>query len=197
MQRMSESKEGKMVVLSAPSGAGKTTVAMHLLNLPEMNLSFSVSACSRPPRGSEVEGKDYYFLTTDEFKKKISNKEFIEWEEVYPGRYYGSLVSEVKRIWRSGKHVLFDIDVKGAMSIKRLYDEKALTLFIMPPSLEVLEERLRTRSTDSPEEIKRRIGKAREEMTYAGSFDHVIINNRLADALAEAEDLVKKFLDQQ
>jgi len=184
-----------MVVLSAPSGAGKTTVARHLLGIESLNLSFSISACSRPRRVNEVDGRDYYFLSEDEFLEKVRADEFVEWEEVYPGRFYGTLRSEVERIWTLGRHVLFDIDVKGAMSIKRIYGNLALSVFVMPPSLEILEARLRSRSTDSTGDIRRRLEKAQEELTFAGQFDRVIINDRLEKTLVEAGEAVRQFLE--
>lgn len=184
--------ENKVMVFSAPSGAGKTTIVTHLLKAFN-KLEFSVSATSRAPRGQEVDGKDYYFLSVKEFKKRIKNGEFVEYEEVYPGSFYGTLKSEVERIWAKGNVIMFDVDVKGGVSIKRIFGEKAFTVFIMPPSLEVMEQRLRARGTDSEEAIKTRVAKAAEEMTYAAKFDAVLVNDVLEESFEKAERLVKLF----
>ena len=184
--------ENKVMVFSAPSGAGKTTIVTHLLKAFN-KLEFSVSATSRAPRGQEVDGKDYYFLSVKEFKKRIKNNEFVEYEEVYPGSFYGTLKSEVERIWAKGNVIMFDVDVKGGVSIKRIFGEKAFTVFIMPPSLEVMEKRLRARGTDSEEAIKTRVAKAAEEMTYASKFDAVLVNDVLEESFEKAERLVKLF----
>lgn len=180
------------MVFSAPSGAGKTTIVTHLLKAFN-KLEFSVSATSRAPRGQEVDGKDYYFLSVKEFKKRIKNNEFVEYEEVYPGSFYGTLKSEVERIWAKGNVIMFDVDVKGGVSIKKIFGEKAFTVFIMPPSLEVMEQRLRARGTDSEEAIKTRVAKAAEEMTYAAKFDAVLVNDVLEESFEKAERLVKLF----
>ena len=184
--------ENKVMVFSAPSGAGKTTIVTHLLKTFN-KLEFSVSATSRSPRGQEVDGKDYYFLSVKEFKKRIKNGEFVEYEEVYPGSFYGTLKSEVERIWAKGNVIMFDVDVKGGVSIKKIFGEKAFTVFIMPPSLEVMEKRLRARGTDSEEAIKTRVAKAAEEMTYAAKFDAVLVNDVLEESFEKAERLVKLF----
>lgn len=186
--------KGKLIIFSAPSGSGKTTIVKHLLskNYP---LEFSVSATSRPPRGTEVDGKDYYFLSTDEFRKKIDNNEFLEWEEVYPGRYYGTLKSEVERIRNSGKNVIFDVDVVGGCNIKEYYGEDALSVFIQPPSVEELRNRLKARSTDSDEVIATRVAKAEYELSFSTKFDAVIINDNLEVAFVETEQLVTNFLE--
>lgn len=184
---------GKLIIFSAPSGSGKTTIVQHLLD-KGFNLEFSISACNRSPRGKEKHGKDYYFLSTDEFKHKIKNQEFIEWEEVYPGRFYGTLKSEVARIWEKGNTVLFDVDVVGGVNIKTQFGDKALSVFIMPPSVEALEQRLIKRATDSNEEIQKRVAKAEEEIAYARHFDFVILNDDLNRAKQEAEDLLHNFL---
>lgn len=184
--------ENKVMVFSAPSGAGKTTIVTHLLKAFN-KLEFSVSATSRAPRGQEVDGKDYYFLSVKEFKKRIKNNEFVEYEEVYPGSFYGTLKSEVERIWAKGNVIMFDVDVKGGVSIKRIFGEKAFTVFIMPPSLEVMEQRLRARGTDSEDAIKTRVAKAAEEMTYAAKFDAVLVNDVLEESFEKAERLVKLF----
>ncbi len=185
--------EGKLLIFSAPSGAGKTTIVRHLLEkFPQ--LEFSVSACSRMPRDGEVNGKDYYFLTVDEFRNRIEKGEFVEWEEVYPGSYYGTLWSEVKRIWDKGHHVMFDVDVKGGVNLKRKFPNNSLAVFVMPPSIDELRERLLKRGTETEESLKVRIGKAQEEMTYANQFDYVLTNNQVETAFAEAERIVENFL---
>ncbi len=185
--------EGKLLIFSAPSGAGKTTIVRHLLEkFPE--LEFSVSACSRPPRNGEVDGTDYYFLTVDQFRDKIENGEFVEWEEVYPGSYYGTLWSEVKRIWAKGHHVMFDVDVKGGINLKRKFPKNSLAVFVMPPSIEELKNRLMRRGTETEESISIRIGKAQEEMTYANLFDYILTNNQVETAFEEAERIVKSFI---
>ena len=175
--------ENKVMVFSAPSGAGKTTIVTHLLETFK-KLEFSVSATSRAPRGQEI---------VKDFKKKIKNKEFVEYEEVYPGSFYGTLKSEVERIWAKGNVIMFDVDVKGGVSIKKIFGEKSFTVFIQPPSLEVMEQRLRARGTDSEEAIKTRIAKASEEMTYAAKFDCVLVNDVLEESFAKAERLVTLF----
>lgn len=184
---------GKVIIFSAPSGAGKTTIVRHLLEkFPQ--LEFSISATSRAPRGSEQNGIDYHFLTADVFKQKIAANEFVEWEEVYADNYYGTLKSEVQRIWAKGNVILFDVDVKGGLNIKRIYGSDALAVFVMPPSVEVLRQRLQTRSTDSPEAIERRVRKAEEEITYASGFDVVVLNDNLSDALQKAEKVIGNFI---
>jgi guanylate kinase len=186
-------KSGKLIIFSAPSGAGKTTIVRALLkDIP--NLRFSVSAASRPKRPNEIDGKDYYFIPVDEFRKKIENDEFLEWEEVYENNFYGTLKSEVDRIWESGNHVIFDVDVVGGLNIKKYYGDRALALFVMPPSVEELEKRLRNRSTESESDLKRRIEKARYEMTFAPQFDEVIVNDDLEKAVSEAKFVVENFL---
>ena len=185
--------QGKVVIFSAPSGAGKTTIVKALLATHE-RLSFSVSACSRAPRGQEIDGKDYHFIGVSGFKSKIHNNEFVEWEEVYEGRFYGTLKSEVERIWKRGNHVVFDVDVVGGVNIKKQFGKKALAVFVMPPSIEMLEQRLHGRATDSKEEIEKRIAKAEEEIAYARHFDHTILNDDLEVAKNEAEELLNAFL---
>lgn len=184
--------EGKLFIFSAPSGSGKTTIVRKLLE-KNLNLEFSISATSRPKRGNEIDGKDYYFLSADEFKAKIAKDEFIEWEEVYENRFYGTLKSEMERIWNKGKHVIFDVDVIGGINIKKKYPERALSIFIMPPSIEELEKRLILRSSDSQEDIETRINKATEELTYANQFDTIIINDVLEEAIQKAEQEVRNF----
>lgn len=186
--------QGKLVIFSAPSGAGKTTIVQHLLTKPELKLEFSISACSRKPRKNELHGKDYYFLSVDEFRKKISENAFLEWEEVYDGLYYGTLFSEVQRIRSGGNNVLFDVDVKGGINIKNYYKENALSVFVQPPDIHTLANRLRSRSTDSEEEIAKRVNKAAYELEFASYFDFVLINDNLQDTLQNAEILVKDFL---
>jgi len=186
-------KEGKLVIFSAPSGAGKTTIVKHLLSL-DLNFGFSISATTRKPRGAEQDGKDYYFLSPEDFRSRIDHDEFLEWEEVYPGCLYGTLKSEVDRICKNGQNILFDVDVVGGSNIKKYYREKALAVFIQPPSIQELENRLIARSTDHIEVIKSRIAKAEHELSYANLFDIIIINDRLDDAFREAEDKVRQFL---
>lgn len=186
--------EGKLVIFSAPSGAGKTTIVRHLLKVfPQ--LEFSVSACSRAKRGHETNGVDYYFLSVEEFKKKIEANEFIEWEEVYKDNFYGTLKVEVERIWKKGMHVIFDVDVVGGLHLKNQFKDSALALFVMPPSIQHLESRLKMRETETPESIARRIGKAANELKTADLFDKIILNDNLEQAFAEAEKVVAEFLE--
>jgi guanylate kinase len=186
--------EGKLIIFSAPSGAGKTTIVKHLLSIiPE--ISFSISCTTRPKRENETDGKDYYFLSEEEFKLKIKNQEFIEYEEVYDGRFYGTLHSEIERLWAQGKQVIFDIDVKGGLNLKNQFKDRALAVFIAPPSLKDLEERLKNRNTENEESLKIRIQKADEELSFAKDFDAVIINDNLERAKNKAENLVKSFLN--
>ncbi|MBR4437625.1 MAG: guanylate kinase [Bacteroidales bacterium] len=184
--------KNKVMVFSAPSGAGKTTIVRHLLENFN-NLEFSVSATSRAPRGKEENGKDYYFLSVEEFKQRIANKEFVEYEEVYPGSFYGTLKSEVERIWAKGNVILFDVDVKGGVNIKKIFGEKSYTVFIQPPSLEVMEQRLRARGTDTDQAIQTRVAKAAQEMTYAPQFDTILVNDKLEDSFAKADKIVEEF----
>lgn len=188
--------EGKLFIFSAPSGSGKTTIVRSLLE-KELGLEFSISATSRPKRQNEVDGKDYYFLSAEDFKEKIAADEFVEWEEVYHDRFYGTLKSELERIWAKGKHVIFDVDVVGGLNIKKIYPVKALSIFIMPPSVDELEKRLIHRSTDSTDDIKTRINKANKELSYAENFDIIIINDELEKAIQEAEQIVLKFINQE
>lgn len=186
--------DGKLIVFSAPSGSGKTTIVKYLLAQEELKLDFSISATSRAPRGNEVDGKDYYFLSLEDFKKKIKNDEFLEWEEVYRDNFYGTLKSEVERIWAKGKNVIFDIDVVGGLDIKEIYPEKTLAVFVKPPSIEELKIRLKKRQTESPDKINMRVAKASIELATAPQFDHIIINNDLNTALEEAYGLVSEFV---
>ncbi len=185
--------EGKCIIFSAPSGAGKTTIVRHLLS-KSFNLAFSISAASRNKRDYEIDGKDYYFLNVNEFKSKIENEEFLEWEEVYKNNFYGTLKSEIKRIWAEGKHVIFDVDVIGGINLKEIFGKKALSIFVMPPSIDELEERLIKRNTESQESLKRRIGKAREEIQYSSEFDYILVNDNLEKACKEAELTLTSFL---
>lgn len=187
-------EDGKLIVFSAPSGSGKTTIVKYLLAQEELKLDFSISATSREPRGAEVDGKDYYFLSLKEFKNKIKNEEFLEWEEVYRDNFYGTLKSEVNRIWAEGKNVIFDIDVVGGLDIKEIYPERTLAVFVKPPSIEELKIRLKKRKTESDEKINMRIAKASIELATAPQFDHIIINNDLNEALEEAYTLVADFV---
>ncbi len=187
-------KEGKLIVFSAPSGSGKTTIVRHLLEQDDLNLEFSISATSRAKRGKEVDGKDYYFLSAKEFKTKIKNDEFLEWEEVYRDNFYGTLKTEVERIWKQGKHVIFDIDVSGGLRIKRKFPKETLAVFVKPPSIDELKIRLKKRKTENDDKINMRIAKASVELATAPQFDKVIKNYDLAIALKEAEELVADFV---
>ena len=188
-------ENGKLVIFSAPSGSGKTTIVKHLLKTFPGQLAFSISATSRPRRGEEKEGKDYHYLSKEEFKRRIDNKEFLEWEEVYAGTYYGTLRSEVERIWADGKAVIFDIDVEGGLNLKGQFKDRSLAVFVMPPSIKILEERLRSRQTDTQESIARRIAKAEKELKTAELFDVFILNEKLEEACEKAEKLMKEFLN--
>lgn len=186
--------ENKVIIFSAPSGAGKSTIVNHILSLhPE--LEFSISATSRAPRGQERHGIEYYFFSADEFRKMITEDKFVEHEEVYPGSFYGTLKSEVERIWSKGHAIVFDIDVQGGVNLKRIFGEQALSVFIQAPSVEVLKERLIGRGTDTHEAIERRVAKAASEMEFAaGKFDYVLVNDDLQTAFTEAESVISKFL---
>lgn len=186
---------GKLIVFSAPSGAGKTSIVHRLLKT-ELPLAFSVSACSRPKRPEEVDGVDYYFLTPEAFKQRIDNHEFLEWEEVYPGSYYGTLKSELDRIWNLGKHVVFDVDVVGGVNIKKLYPKETLSIFVMPPSIEELENRLNIRGTESPESLAKRLNKAKWEISFAGQFDYQLLNDNLDRSTPEIQAVITEFIKQ-
>lgn len=186
-------KNGKIIIFSAPSGAGKSTLIGHLLErFPQ--LEFSISATSRAPRGSEVNGKEYYFLTNEEFKNKVAAGEFVEWEEVYAGTCYGTLRSELKRIWDKGHVIVFDVDVKGGVNLKKIFGDDALSIFVMPPSVEELRRRLEKRGTDTPETIAKRVAKAEEEITYAPLFDKIVVNDSLETAIADATRITESFI---
>ena len=189
-----QNTSGKCIIFSAPSGAGKTTIVRHLLR-KEPRLAFSVSACSREPRHNETDGKDYYFLGVEGFRQKIEEEAFVEWEEVYQDNYYGTLKSEIERIWAQGKAVIFDVDVVGGLNLKKQFGEQALGVFVQPPSIEELENRLRSRSTESEDRILVRMSKARQELAHAVGFDVVLHNVYLDQACAEAEKLVADFLN--
>jgi guanylate kinase len=190
-------QEGKLIIFSAPSGSGKTTLVRHLLSVMPDKLQFSISATSRPKRGVELNGKDYHYLTVEEFKEKIKNNEFLEWEEVYAGTHYGTLRSEVERIWKEGKNVIFDIDVQGGLNLKHQFGDKALAVFVMPPSIKILEQRLNSRQTDSPESIALRVEKAEQELQTAKLFDCFILNEYLETACKESERVVTEFLSKK
>lgn len=187
-------KRGKLVIFSAPSGSGKSTIIQSLLNR-DLNLSFSISATSRAPRGTEKNGVEYYFISPEEFRQRIANGEFLEYEEVYAGKFYGTLKSEVERILDSGRNVIFDVDVVGGLNIKKYYGDQALALFIQPPSIEELEKRLKHRATDAPEVIASRVAKAEYELSFAPRFDHIIVNDILEKAQGEAYQTIRQFLD--
>lgn len=186
---------GKLIIFSAPSGAGKTTIVHHILQKFSGQLEFSISACTRTKRSNEIDGKDYYFIPTEVFKQKIKKNEFVEWEEVYQGQFYGTLKSELNRIWNAGKQVIFDLDVQGGLNLKRKFGRQALAIFVMPPSIEILELRLRQRQTETSESIAKRVSKARQELLVADQFDKVIMNETLEIACLNAEKLISEFLN--
>ena len=183
------------MIFSAPSGSGKSTIVNHILGLYPDTMEFSVSATSRPPRGEEKDGKEYYFLTAEKFREMIGEGKFVEYEEVYEGRFYGTLKSECERIWGAGHVIIFDVDVKGGVSLKNYFGDAALSIFIKAPSVEVLRERLVKRGTDSPEAIEERVAKAEQELAYAPKFDYLLVNDDLSTAFAESEKVVEDFLD--
>ena len=186
--------QGKLIIFSAPSGSGKTTLVHYLLSKPELKLAFSVSAASRAKRPNEVDGKDYYFLSPDEFRSRIATGDFLEWEEVYENQYYGTLRSEIDRIHAEGKTVIFDVDVVGGLNIKKQFGDAALAIFVQPPSVKELENRLKRRDTESDESLAKRVAKAEEELTFAHRFDVVVVNDVLDDAKKKAYRLVADFI---
>jgi guanylate kinase len=186
---------GKVIILSAPSGAGKTTLAKRLMANPEFKLKFSVSATTRGPRPGEIDGKDYYFLTLKDFKRKIEEDAFVEWEEVYPGIFYGTLKSEIERIFNEGYNILFDVDVKGGLNLKKYFGDKALSIFVSPPSFNELKRRLEARGTETPQSLQKRLTRAKEELTYIDKFDTIIINDDIEKAKKEIAEKVNTFLN--
>lgn len=188
--------EGKLIIFAAPSGSGKSTIINYLLQNEELNLHFSISATSRAPRGTEQNGVEYFFLSPEEFRQKIANDEFVEYEEVYTDKFYGTLKSQVEKQLAAGENVLFDVDVKGAVNIKKMYGNRALSLFVQPPSLEELRRRLEGRATDAPEVIEQRLAKAEYELSFADKFDEVVVNDVLEVAQVEAEALIEDFLSE-
>lgn len=184
---------GKCIIVSAPSGAGKTTIVRHLLGRG-LGLDFSVSATSRPRRDYERDGHDYFFITADEFRARIAADAFVEWEEVYPGRFYGTLRSEIERIWQQGRHPIFDVDVVGGLRLKEIFGGKALSLFVSPPTIEALEQRLLLRGTETPESLRVRVDKAEHELSFTVKYDHVVINDDMHQACEEAYETVRAFL---
>lgn len=186
-------KTGKLIIISAPSGAGKTTLVKHLLEVSS-DLEFSISCTTRSARENEIDGKDYHFISTEEFKQKIENQEFAEWEEVYTNIQYGTLKSEIQRIWNNGKHVIFDIDVEGGINLKKIYPENSLSIFIMPPSVEELENRLRNRNTETEEKLQMRINKAEKELKLAPKFDTILINDDLETSKDKLIEIVNQFI---
>jgi guanylate kinase len=191
---MSEGEKHKIIILAAPSGAGKTSIKSRLLASMPNQLSFSISAATRKIRGGEKNGVDYFFISEEEFKNKIDNNQFVEWEMVYPGSYYGTTVDELQRIWGENKTPILDIDVQGALHVKVIYGEKAMAIFIKPPSLAILQERLEKRGTDNEEQIKTRLAKAAEEISFSDNFDHIVLNDDLDKASEEVRQLVAAFI---
>lgn len=193
MKEKKDNTGGKLIIFSAPSGSGKTTIVKHLLKYPELNLEFSISATTREPRGEEKHGEHYYFLTLKDFKQHIKNGDFVEWEEVYRDNFYGTLKTEVERIWKMGKNVIFDIDVAGGLRIKRKFPDEALSIFVKPPSIDELKIRLKKRKTESEDKINMRVAKASAELATAPLFDVIIKNYDLDTAKKEAYDIVAGF----
>lgn len=185
--------KGKLIIFSAPSGSGKTTIVRHLLNKFSSQLAFSVSACTRSRREYEVDGKDYYFLSIEDFRQRIANQEFAEWEEVYAGNYYGTLKAEIQRLWDEGKHVVFDVDVKGGLKLKEAYEKDALAVFVKVSSEAEIERRLNSRGTETAQTMATRLAKVRYEQSFEHEFDTVLINDDLDEALKKAEDLIQEF----
>ncbi len=195
MAKNQNNKQGKLIVFSAPSGSGKTTIVRHLLGIEDLNLEFSISATSRDKRGQEVDGEDYYFLSAKAFKSKIKNNAFLEWEEVYRDNFYGTLKTEIERIWALGKNVIFDIDVSGGLRIKRKFPDETLAIFVKPPSIDELKIRLKKRKTESDDKINMRVAKASAELATAPLFDTIIVNDNLEHALKNAETRVRQFIN--
>lgn len=195
MAKNQNNKQGKLIVFSAPSGSGKTTIVRHLLGIEDLNLEFSISATSRDKRGQEVDGEDYYFLSAKAFKSKIKNNAFLEWEEVYRDNFYGTLKTEIERIWALGKNVIFDIDVSGGLRIKRKFPDETLAIFVKPPSIDELKIRLKKRKTESDDKINMRVAKASAELATAPLFDTIIVNDNLEHALKHAETRVRQFIN--
>lgn len=192
---MDNHSKGKVIVVSAPSGCGKSTIINSLLDRGDIDMQFSVSATNRAPRQGETEGESYYFMTTPEFRAAVDRGEFVEWEEVYPGRFYGTLRSEIERIIDAGHNVILDVDVKGGVNVKRMMGDRAISIFIMPPSVEVLRSRLLSRGTDSPEAIEERVGKAEYELSFAPKFDHTVTNDELSEAIERTRSIITGFID--
>ncbi len=192
---MDNHSKGKVIVVSAPSGCGKSTIINSLLDRGDIDMQFSVSATNRAPRQGETEGESYYFMTTPEFRAAVDRGEFVEWEEVYPGRFYGTLRSEIERIIDAGHNVILDVDVKGGVNVKRMMGNRAVSIFIMPPSVEVLRSRLLSRGTDSPEAIEERVGKAEYELSFAPKFDHTVTNDELSEAIERTRSIITGFID--
>lgn len=190
-------KKGKVIIFSAPSGCGKSTIIGRLMKMNDLDLQFSVSATNRPPREGEKDGVNYYFMTTEQFRHAIDNDEFVEWEEVYDGRYYGTLRREVDRIVGAGHNVVLDIDVKGGINVMNMMGEDAVSIYIVPPSVDVLRQRLEGRATDSPEEIDRRVAKAEWELSFADRYDFRVVNDDLDTAVAEVHDIISRSVNQQ
>jgi len=191
------SPKHKLIIIAAPSGAGKTSVTRHLLNVLANQLAFSISCATRQPRNNEKDKVDYYFISVEDFKSKIDSHEFVEWEMVYEGKYYGTLKSEVSRIWEQNKAPLLDVDVQGGIHIQQQYPHNSLSLFIEPPSIEELEKRLRARGTETPDSLAARLNKASYELSFKSQFDHIILNDKLERACEEAEAVVTEFLKRQ
>ncbi len=186
----------KLILVAAPSGAGKTTIVNHLLDTFD-SLSFSVSAATRKKRKYEIDGVNYYFISPELFREKEKNGEFVEWEEVYDNQFYGTLRSEIERLWKEGKNIIFDIDVKGALNIKKQYPKEALTIFVKPPSKEILINRLVNRNTENEESLRKRIARVKEELTFEDKFEKVVVNDKLKDAFKQAEEIVSAFIHEQ